>query len=93
MSNFQVQLSEEQSKMLQQSLYRLTLETVERVKQDVALDRDFLTQEKMAQWLGISVNSLKKYVIEGMPVSVLDGRKFFSKKRVSEWILSKEFIT
>ncbi|QCI86637.1 helix-turn-helix domain-containing protein [Vagococcus zengguangii] len=44
----------------------------------------------MANWLGISVNTLKTYVQKGLPIIIIGGRNFYSKKEVSKFLLRQQ---
>lgn len=90
MNNVQVFLSEEQSSELKSFIYGITKESIEEARKSAGLDKPFLKQKYMAEYLGISVNSLKKLEIEGLPSVTLDGLKLYSKEDVSKWILSHQ---
>lgn len=87
MSNVQVLLSEEQSTELKKYIFELTRESIEQAQKNAGLDKPFLKQKYMAEWLGISRNTLMKLEIEGLPSITLDGLKLYSKEEVSKWIL------
>lgn len=86
----QVYLSEEQSNELKRYIFDITKQSIEEAKKNAGLDKPFLKQKYMAEFLGISVNSLKKLEIEGLPSVTLDGLKLYSKEDVSRWILSHQ---
>ena len=86
----QVYLSEEQSSELKSYIYGITKESIEVAQKNAGLDKPFLKQKYMAEFLGISVNSLKKLELEGLPSITLDGLKLYSKEDVSKWILSHQ---
>lgn len=90
MQSIQVFLSEEQSSELKSFIYGITKESIEEARKSVGLDKPFLKQKYMAEYLGISVNSLKKLEVEGLPSVTLDGLKLYSKEDVSKWILSHQ---
>lgn len=90
MSGFQVLLDDKQSKELQQFIFTLAQESISKAVQNVGLDKDFLNQKEMSDWLGVSPNTLKIYVQEGMPIITMGGRKFYSKKEVTKFMLSKQ---
>ncbi len=90
MSGFQVLLDDKQSKELQQYIFSLAQESISKAVQNVGLDKDFLNQKEMSDWLGVSPNTLKIYVREGMPIIIMGGRKFYSKREVTKFMLSKQ---
>lgn len=86
----QVYLSEEQSIELKKYIFELTRESIEQAQKNAGLDKPFLKQNRMSDFLGISVNTLKKLEDEGLPSITLDGLKLYSKEEVSKWILSHQ---
>lgn len=90
MSGFQVLLDEKQSKELQKYIYELTNEAINRAIHDAGADKDFLNQREMGDWLGVSVNTLKNYVKEGLPIIIMGGRNFYSKNEVSKFMLLRQ---
>ncbi|MFI3605283.1 DNA-binding protein [Vagococcus fluvialis] len=90
MDGFQVMLNEKQSSELKKYVFEITREAVQKATRDVGTDKDFLNQKEMSDWIGVSVNTLKTYVKEGLPIIVMGGRNFYSKKEVSRFLLSKQ---
>lgn len=86
----QVYLSEEQTNELKRFLYLVTKDSIQSAKEDAQLDQPFLKQRYMAEYLGISVNTLKKLERDGLPSITLDGLKLYSKEDVKKWILSHQ---
>ena len=90
MSGFQVMLSENQTKELQKYIFELTNEAVRKAVHDVGADKDFLNQKEMSEWIGVSTNTLKSYVRGGLPIIIIGGRNFYSKKEVSKFMLQRQ---
>lgn len=87
----QVQLNEEQSNSLKQYIYQITQEGIEEARRSAGLDKPFLKQKYCAEWLGISVNTLKKMESQqGLPSITIDGIVMYSKDEVSKWLLSHQ---
>lgn len=86
----QVTLNEEQSNSLKQYIYQITQEGIEEARRNAGLDKPFLKQKYCAEWLGISVNTLKKMESQGLPSITIDGIVMYSKDEVSKWILSHQ---
>ncbi|MGY3750993.1 helix-turn-helix domain-containing protein [Vagococcus acidifermentans] len=83
----EVLLSSEQSKHLKKYIFEITKDSIYAASQTIDISKPFLKQKYMAEWLGISVNTLKSWEAQGLPSIVIDGVKFFSKEEVSKWIL------
>lgn len=86
----QVILNEEQTNSLKQYIYQITQEGIEEARRSAGLDKPFLKQKYCSEWLGISVNTLKKMESQGLPSIMIDGIKFYSKDEVSKWILKHQ---
>lgn len=87
MNNLQVMLNEEQSNSLKQYIFQITQESIEEARRAAGMDKPFLKQKYMAEWLGISVNTLKAWVAQGLPTITLDGVVMYSKDEVTKWVL------
>ncbi|WP_271522810.1 DNA-binding protein [Enterococcus mundtii] len=90
MEGFQVLLNKKQTQELQKFVYDLTNEAIKKAIHDVSSDKDFLNQREMSDWLGVSINTLKNYVKEGLPIIVIGGRNFYSKSEVSKFMLQRQ---
>ncbi|EOH78408.1 MULTISPECIES: helix-turn-helix domain-containing protein [Enterococcaceae] len=90
MSGFQVMLNETQTKELQRYIFELTNEAVQQAIHNAGTDKEFLNQKEMSSWVGVSSNTLRSYVDEGMPMIVIGGRNLYSKKEVSKFLLSRQ---
>lgn len=86
----QVYLSREQSNELREYIYMLIKEEIELARKDAKIEQPFLKQRYMAEYLGISVNTLKKLERDGLPSITLDGLKLYSKEEVKKWVLSHQ---
>lgn len=53
-------------------------------------ERPYLTRKEAAIYFGVSQNQLTKWVNLGMPVAIVDGRKLYGKKSVTNWLASHE---
>lgn len=90
MNNIQVMLSEEQSAELKKYIFQITMESIEQAQRNAGLDKPFLKQKYMAEYLGISVNTLKDWQRKGLPTIVVDGVVMYSKEEVSKWLLQQQ---
>lgn len=90
MNKLSVLLTDEQSAELQKYIFDIAKEGISQARKSAGLDRPFLRQKYMAEWLGVSVNSLKKLESEGLPSITLDGLKFFSKEETTKWLMQHQ---
>lgn len=85
----EVMLNENQTAELKKYIFELTRESIELAQKNAGLSKPFLKQKYMAEYLGISVNTLKDWGNQGMPSIVIDGIVLYSKEEVSKWILTR----
>lgn len=86
----EIQLTTKQRKALQLESYEALHDGIETLKRDSRLNSPVLKQVRMAEWLDISVTTLKKWERQGLPSIYIDGVKMYAKKSVIEWVLSFE---
>ncbi len=86
----EIQLTKEQEEVFRRYIFDITSEGIAEARKAANLDQPFLKQKYMAQWLGISVNTLKSFQAQGMPVIIIDGITLYSKKEVSSWLLKHQ---
>lgn len=90
MNSMEVMLNEVQTAELKKYIFELTRESIELAQKNAGLDKPFLKQKFMAEFLGISVNTLKDWQKQGLPAIVLDGVILYSKEEVTKWILQHQ---
>lgn len=90
MTNIQVTLSDEQSASLKQHIFNITKDSIEEAKRVAGIDKPFLKQKEMAQYIGISVNTLKKMENMGLPSITIDGLKLYSKEEAAKFLLQHQ---
>ncbi|ATH85786.1 hypothetical protein [Brochothrix thermosphacta] len=83
-----VSLDEEQSNDLQKYIFDIAKKSIDAALRTANLDKPFLKQKYTAEWLGISINTLKSWENQGLPSIMIDGVKFFSREEVTKWVLS-----
>lgn len=90
MSEFMVQLSQDQSKDLQQSIYEMARQAVEQVRTDAGLSKPYLNKGEACKYVGISRNTLKLWINLGLKVSIVNGITLISKDELNRFILSHQ---
>lgn len=63
------------------------------VKQGANNERPYLTRKEAANYFGVSPATLTSWASLGMPVAVIDGRKFYGKESITKWLASHETKT
>lgn len=89
----QVYLNDDQAQELKGYIFEITREGIEEARKQVGLDKPFLKQKYMAEWLGLSVNSFKKLVDElNIPSTTVDGITLYDKEQVKKIILQNQTL-
>lgn len=60
------------------------------VKRGTNNSRPFLNRKDIASFYGVAPTTIDNWVRLGMPVIVIDGRKLYSKDRITNWLNSLE---
>ncbi|EEV46913.1 predicted protein [Enterococcus faecium 1,231,501] len=71
--------------------FNQALKMMEKAIEVLNTDKDIVKQGEAAKHFSISVNTLKDWVTQGAPEIRLDsGMPLYSKKAITEWLLSKQ---
>lgn len=60
------------------------------MKQGRSDTRPYVNRREIARYLGVAESTVRKWVLLGMPVAVIDGRKFYGKQSVMQWLKAHE---
>ncbi|WCG32623.1 DNA-binding protein [Enterococcus dispar] len=90
MSEFQVTLSSEQSESLQKYIYELTSQTIDQVRREAGLSKEWLRKGEAADFIGISSNTLSQWVEDGLKVSIVNGVQLISKAEISRFLIEHQ---
>lgn len=50
----------------------------------------YLNRKEIAKYFGVSESTIRHWASLGMPVAIIDGRKMYGKKSITDWIRSYE---
>lgn len=90
METVKLMISPEQEELFLKQFYQIATKAIEKAEENAGITRDYLNQKEMAEYLNVSENFLKSAVRnEGLPVTTLGARKFYSKKAVNEFMLAR----
>lgn len=68
--------------------------TVQNSVKDTKSDsRPYLNRTDMAKYLGVSQSTVSAWVAIGLSVAIIDGRKLYGKKTVTQWLKEHEITT
>lgn len=68
----------------------LLLEQVNEIRQDEMKSRPYLNKKDMAAWLGVSKNTLDKFIKAGLKVSDINGSQLIGKQTALEFLKDHE---
>lgn len=90
MEAIKLMISEEQEQLFLKQFYQIATKAIEMAEENAGLTKEYLNQKEMAEYLNVSENFLKNAVRkEGLPVIQMGSRKFYSKKAINEFMLSR----
>lgn len=89
MSQLTVILPEEQTEQIMLQVHNIINKAIEDARNAAGLDKPFLKQTHMIQYLGISYKTFKLWKARGLPVIMLDGVELYSKDQVKAWLESQ----
>lgn len=81
-----VSLPEDLEQQLRQHYDDLVTTAVEKALSDEFLARPVLRRSALAEWLGVSPNTILKWQGYGLPTIVIDGVVMFDKMAVLGWV-------
>ncbi|MGM0175541.1 DNA-binding protein [Enterococcus sp. DIV0800] len=71
--------------------FNQALQMMKQAIEVLSADKDIVKQGEAAKHFSVSVNTLKDWVLQGAPEIRLDsGMPMYSKKAITEWLLSKQ---
>lgn len=63
---------------------------VKTIKDTLNHPKPYLNRREIAKYFGVADSTISYWATLGMPVAVIDGRKLYGKKSITEWLKSKE---
>lgn len=86
----EVILTKEAEASLKEYFYNLAVEQFSKAKNDLGIDRP-LNQSEIAEYLGVSTTTIRKWEQEGMPHgSMGDRSKYYDKLVCKKWVLNQK---
>lgn len=91
MANISIPIPQETNDQIRQMLEEIAREVIQSVTESENKSKDYMSFKETAAYMGISYNTLRKWVDqEGLPKIIIDGRKFISKKSLIAWLHQHE---
>lgn len=84
-------LTEEDSKELRKYIYQITIEEIQRAKEDAILSKRMLNQTEIAEYFGVSSSTIREWEGLGLPHGSMGPKsKFYDKEECRLWVLSQK---
>ncbi|MCQ6276412.1 helix-turn-helix domain-containing protein [Bacillus sp. V3B] len=84
-----LQLPREFLESYQQFLFKLARESFERAQEGSTL-KPYMNKKEAAQYIGVSFNTLQKFIENGLPMIEVENVKLLSKKDIDEYLESNK---
>lgn len=89
MNTIQIVLTDEQLDTLQQNVYVTVSNAISQARKDTALEKRYLRKKEACAYLGISNNTLDKWIELGFPRIVTDRTLLFDKQAMDDWLMKQ----
>lgn len=86
MSTVSIVLTDEQINSLQQNIYLTITNAIAQARNDTALEKRYLRKKETCEYLGISNNTLDKWIELGFPIITINRTLLFDKQAMNEWL-------
>ena len=80
-------LNSEQKTDLQNYICGLVKESIKKASNS---SKPYLNRAEIAKYFGVAPSTITYWASLGMPVAVINGRKLYGKKSITNWLESKE---
>ncbi|WP_290032802.1 helix-turn-helix domain-containing protein [Ligilactobacillus cholophilus] len=87
---FQVVLDEQQRKELSNDIYNTVKNAISKAKQEEQHAKPYLNKKEMAKWLGVSTDTIYKFIRNGLPVANIDGMQLIGKETIINFLKEHE---
>ncbi|MCT3469576.1 DNA-binding protein [Lactobacillus delbrueckii] len=85
----QIMLDQDQEQEIKKYLFNLVKESFEGMHLEPE-SRPYLNRNQIAAFFGVSPNTIDIWVRAGAPVAVIEGRKFYGKESLTNWLKQHE---
>lgn len=73
-----------------QAIQCLIVQAVNKGVEQATNTRPYLSRKEIAQYFGVGESTITHWASLGMPVAIVDGRKLYGKRSITQWLESKE---
>lgn len=83
----EIKLDQEQEKEIKSLVFNLVTDGIKKASNS---SRPYLNRKEISKYFGVAESTISYWASLGMPVAVIDGRKLYGKKSITNWLESKE---
>lgn len=87
---FQIVLDQTQKEELGKDIYMTVTNAINKARQEEQHAKPYLNKKEMAQWLGVSVDTVNKFIHNGLPVANIGGMKLIGKETTIKFLKEHE---
>ena len=81
-------LTSEQLNDLSSQLHKVLSQSVEQVRREAGLNKEWLKKKEAAAYIGISRTTLDDWIQAGLKISLVNGVQLISKKDITEFLVA-----
>lgn len=85
-----VHLDPEMDKSLREYICTLTRESIDQVRKEASLSKEWLRKGEASKFIGISPKILNDWIDKGLKTSVVEGVTLISKNSITEFLIEHE---
>lgn len=86
MNELTIMLSDDQLGSIRQSVYNSIIDEISKARNDVGLEKRYLTKKEACIYLHIANNTLDKWIEKGLPKITIGGSVRFDKRAIEDWM-------
>lgn len=83
----EIKLDEQQEAEIRTLIFKIVNDALLQLSNN---ERPYLNRKDIAKYFGVAPSTIDVWLKQGMPVAVIDGRKLYGKKSITNWLESKE---
>ena len=87
---FQIVLDQTQKEELSKDIYTTVTDAIEKARQKEQRAKPYLNKKDIAKWLGVSTDTIYRFIRNGLPVSDVDGIQLIGKETAINFLKEHE---
>ena len=87
---FQIILDQTQKEELGKDIYTTVTDAIKKARQEEQHAKPYLNKKEMAKWLGVSTDTVYRFIRNGLPVADVDGMQLIGKETAINFLKEHE---